>query len=812
MLGPLPLRSIVDDRQTQYGGKASKLARMAQCGLPVPEGFVVAFSPEESMQLKEAEENTILRAYERFGEGPVAVRSSAVGEDGDRASFAGQHKTFLNVVGGAAVLDAVRECAASARSRRVEMYRDHLGVAAGGMGVIVQRMVPAEYAGVCFTRAPGSEQQISVEVVRGLGEDLVSGRRRPARVTLDRDRLAASDTNDQEGVLASIGKTAIRTVARLALEAERQFGYALDVEWAWASGQCFLVQARPLTVEHVSLEREEIRQVEIDRLRVHADGRLVLWTDCLIADMLASPAPLTLDSFARCATNEGGFARAFRELGFRYTRSESSHQAFDSICGRPVINVNQMMCALMADMPLAADVRAAMDGGADLDPSSPPLTVDWRRWWLLPWFPVAGIRWLLVVPRRFLAMRRRFHQEFTERLGPALREEAAQLRSCGLSGLSLEDLWDRYRSYWERIAGPLVRHHQLADIAALGTHGLLQRCLRMLYGDRADEVESRLTTGIDGNFNTECNLALARVARGQLLLDEFLDEYGQRGNPDWDLAAPRWREDPTRVKRMGARIAGSPVDALALFDEQRGRRRIAEEQLAADIKGHWWLRFWRKPIMAELAYLQRYLPLREATQGVAYLWVELARRVVLEAARRLDAGELLFYLTYDELRRLLCAESRDELLECARARRRRLQIARSIHVPHVVRSDDLEAIGRPPALDHSVHELRGLVVSSGVARGPARVVAGLHEAEDLQPGDILVAAYTDPAWTPLFFVAGGLVLEQGGVLSHGAIVAREVGLPAVVNVSDATRLIRPGQEVLVDGTRGLVGLGGDTTT
>ncbi|MFC1526642.1 PEP/pyruvate-binding domain-containing protein [Candidatus Latescibacterota bacterium] len=811
MLGPRPLHAIVDDDQTRYGGKASNLARMMRWGLPVPDGYAVAFSPNESMQLGDAEESAILQAYQDLGEGAVAVRSSAIGEDGDDASFAGQYRTALKVAGAAAVLDAVRLCAASALSQRVQTYRDHLGVAAGGMGVIVQRMVPAEYAGVCFTRAPGSEQQIAVEAVRGLGEDLVSGRRRPARATLSRNDLAVSGTDDHEGVLATMGETAIRAVARLALDAERRFGHALDLEWAWVDGQCFLVQARPLTAGHVSSEREQIRRAEIGRLRSLAGGRLALWTDSLAADMLASSAPLTMDLFPHCATYEGGIGRAFRELGFRYTRSDSARHALDSICGRPMVNVGEMMRALTADMPLTVDAKAASATGAALDPASPPLTVDWRRWWLLAWFPVAGLRWLLVVPRRFFAMRRRLHREFTERLGPALREEAARLRSRDLSDLSRAELWDAFRSYWERITGQLIRHHQLADIVAMGTHGLLQSSLRMLYGDGADEVESRLTTGIDGNYNTECNLALARVARGQLSLDEFLDEYGQRGNPDWDLAAPRWREDPSRVKRMVAKIAASPVDALARFEEQRGRRRDAEEQFSADMKRHWWMRFWRKRIMADLAFLQRYSPLREATQGVLYLWVELARRVVLEAAGRLEAGELLFYLTYDELRRLLCAESRDELLEGARARRRRLQVARSIYVPHVVRSDDLEAIGRPPApLDHSVHELCGLVVSSGVARGPARVVTGLHEAEDLQPGDILVAAHTDPAWTPLFFVAGGLVLEQGGILSHGAIVAREVGLPAVVNVPDATRLIESGQEVVVDGTRGRVAFGGHT--
>jgi pyruvate,water dikinase len=799
----VPLHAVPDDQPNRYGGKAANLARMLRWGLPVPDGFAVAFLRDDPIQLLETEERAILRAYRDLGGTAVAVRSSAVGEDAEAASYAGQYKTLLNVVGDAAVLHAVRQCADSLRGRRVEAYRDHAGAPAAGMGVIIQPMVPAAYSGICFTAAPGAEQLICIEMARGLGESLVSGQRRPSRIRLRRDDLAVSELDDQAGVLVEIGEEAIRSVARLGLDAERRFGHPLDIEWSWAGGRCLLMQARPLTARHVDSEREQIRRDEIGRLRSLAGGRSVLWTDCLAADMLTSSAPLTLDLLAHASTYEGGIGRAFREIGFRYARSEPHSPFFDTICGHPVVNVGRMISALAADLPLAVDIKPART--AALDPTSPPLTVDWRRWWLLPWVPVAILRWLLVVPRRFFAMRRRLHREFTEAIGPALRKEATQHRSRDLSRLTSEELWDLFRSYWERVAGDLVCHHQVADIMTMGTRELLQRSLRMLYGDRSDEMESRLTTGIDGNFNTECNLALARVARGQLSLDGFLDEYGQRGNPDWDLATPRWREDPSRVKRMAAKIARSPVDALAQYKRQRARRRDAEKQLSADLDRHWWLRFWRRSVRRNLDHLQRYSPLREETQGVLYLWVELLRQVVLEAARRIGAGELLFYLTYDELQRvMLSPEWLNELLERARARRRTLAIARGIYVPHVIRSDDLDAIGRAPAPDPSVRELRGLVVSSGVVRGPARVVSGLHEAEDLRPGDILVASYTDPAWTPLFFVAGGLVLEQGGVLSHGAIVAREIGLPAVVNVPDATLVIKTGQEIVVDGTRGRV--------
>jgi pyruvate,water dikinase len=220
------------------------------------------------------------------------------------------------------------------------------------------------------------------------------------------------------------------------------------------------------------------------------------------------------------------------------------------------------------------------------------------------------------------------------------------------------------------------------------------------------------------------------------------------------------------------------------------------------------MRPWRRAILSELAHYQRYSPLRESTQGLAFLFVELGRLTLLEVARRTGFGELIFFFELAELERLILEGVNAETAARARDRRRRLQAARRLDLPHIVRSDDLEAIGRPPAVDAGTRELTGLPVSSGTARGRARVVQSLDEALGLEAGEILVAVSADPSWTPLFLVAGALVLEQGGMLSHPAIVAREYGLPAVVNVPHATHLIRTGQPLRVDADRGRVVLEG----
>ncbi|MFC1761151.1 PEP-utilizing enzyme, partial [Planctomycetota bacterium] len=670
--------------------------------------------------------------------------------------------------------------------------------------VIVQRMVAADFAGVCFTRLPGEEDLIAVEVVRGLGESLVSGKSRPARICFSRETMEPISEDDFDGLLLDLDRETACLVARQALAAEAVFGFALDVEWAVKAGECFLLQARPITTSDVETERAEIVKEEIARLRELAGPKPMVWTDFFTADIMPHPKPLSTSLFLRGVMYNGGMGRAFRRLGFKYTRSASAGKAFEVICGRPFLNLSLLIGSMNADLPFVLDVRRALDGGGSgFNPASLPLKINWRDpGWLA--LPITGLRWITVVPWRFLRLRKTFRHAYTSEIYPALKEEATQLRGEDLTGLSVAELWERIVILIDRVMGDLAMYHQLSDIFAIGTHGLLRRSVVETYGDRADEVEVQLTTGLCGNFNTESNLALAKVASGKLWLPDFLKEYGHRGNPDWDVAAPRWREDPVRVEQLVKLVSRSDTDAEAQFEAQQEVRREAERAFYDDIGKQWWLRPLRKAIMRELNYYQIYSPLRETTQSACYMWIELIRQGLLEAGRRSDVGELLFYLELDEVARVLRNEQTEDLLERARARQRRLRLVRGIYVPHILQSKNLDAIGRVPELDKGTQELTGQVVSSGIAAGRARVVTDLEEAVDLKQGEILVTATTDPAWTPLFLVAGGLVLEQGAMLSHGAIVAREYGLPAIVNVAHATRIIRDGQHITLNANQGRV--------
>ena len=817
---PVPLQRLTIADLARFGAKAVNLGRMMRWGLPVPQGFALAVGAGDSGELDAAGREALGRAYadlasQQSGHGSdedpaVAVRSSAVGEDGEDHSFAGQHDTVLDVRGQEAIVKAVARCAASRHSQHAAAYRREAGARVGGMGVVVQLMVPAQFAGVCFTRAPDDEEQLLVELVEGLADELVAGTQRPAQVRFQRHDLSACAREDHEGMLERLGLDAAREVARLAMEAEARFGVPLDVEWTFESGAVSLVQARPITASAERVETERIRQEEVSRLRQQAAGRSVVWTDFSIADMLQDPPPLTLELLQRAGSNSGGIARAYRRLGLRYYLG-GGRQLFERICGRPYVNVTNTVSGLFSDLPVTVDSAPFVDPDpqSNLDPlADPPLGLDWSRWWLLLLLPLTLLRYVLLVPPLFLLLRRSFGRRYTEQLLPALQQEAAQERGQDLSQLSMSALAQKLSGYLERTTGELIFYHELTDAFSLVSQKVLGFALGVLYKEEAGEMMSRLTTALPHNFNTETNLALARVAAGELSREEFLERYGQRGNPDWDLSVPRWREDPGPVELMVQAVARSEDDPAARFEEQARLRTEAEQRLSAAAGRHWFMRWWRWAILGELGYYQQYSPMRETSQSVCYLWVELARRVLQEAAGRLEAGDLLYFLRAEEVLEVMQGEDPAPALERARRRRRHMRLARRVYLPHCLVSDDLEAMGRMPRLDPHARELRGLGVSSGVVRGRARVVEGLGEARDLQPGEILVARYTDPAWTPLFLVAGALVLEQGGMLSHGAIVAREHGLPAVINVPHVTRLVRTGDELTLDAAAGRVILEG----
>ncbi len=350
------------------------------------------------------------------------------------------------------------------------------------MGVLIQRMVSAECAGVCFTQSPVSTDELVIEGVEGVGESLVSGERTSARVRLGRERLELRDSDDPEEILASLGREGTQKLARLALEAEKGFDFPVDVEWAFAMGKIWLVQSRPITAAPGSSVEEEIRRQEIERLAQMAEeaGRVLAWSDFSLADMIPRPSPLTSDLFDLLAGHGGSIDRELRTFGLRFAGPEQVGRTFEVICGRAYLNLGASVQFIDEALPLALDAEGLpASGEGSVDVEHIPLRLAWRGWRSARRLPGALLRWLFLAPVRFLRLRSDFDRDFRERVQPAVTADAARLRERDLRGLESAELSDALRSHLQRFVD-LGHQHQIADAVSFVTHSLLRQVLGRL--------------------------------------------------------------------------------------------------------------------------------------------------------------------------------------------------------------------------------------------------------------------------------------------------------------------------------------------
>lgn len=811
------------------GGKGANLGELVRAGFPVPPGFVVTTAAYDRFVADNRLAETIARAlsagdgaviraafarspippevaqevvaaYDRLGKGPVAVRSSATAEDLPEAAFAGQQDTYLNVVGEEALLEAVRRCWASLWTDRAIAYRARLGLdqRTVKLAVIVQCMVQAEAVGVLFTANPvtGARDEVVIDANLGLGEAVVAGLVTPDHVVLRRRwfgrwgwrvveyRLGrhevivrpraegGTEHVSPEAVTASqpvLPDRALRQLADIGAAIERHFGRPQDVEWAWAGGELFILQARPIT----ALPAPPLRP-----------SRPVRMMASLMAELLPTrPYPLELTTWVR--TVYGFLVEAFRLVG-------------------------------LSPLPLNR-LFVEEDG------------VVVRLSGCLPFRPTAGI---LPAPLRVLRRARRYNPADWQRdpLLAEAQERVRRLEALDLRALSWGDLLATVR---EALAIPALiwefrLRYLLRPMLAVAR-------LRLLLGllGRSDLFGALLFTGLESR-TMEANRALETLANrirsdpsladafaryqpaelwavleaqpsGRAFLADlraFLDEYGHReGGGTMQVLQPTWKDAPEVVLGL--------LQGLARAEPRSESRRPAWEAARDELLAHPLLRLppLRSAFLKLLAEARYFPQIREDTRFYATLVLPVLRRTLLELGRRLagagvlDAPDDVFHLKLAELERIdgtwpplpqLAAELRALVV------RRKAKRAELEGIPLV----DPRLFGRAEAGGEVL--LRGIPGSPGVAEGPVCVVRDASEFGKLRSGDVLVAPYTNPAWTPLFERAVAVVVDSGGPASHAAIVAREYGIPAVMATVDGTRRLADGQRVRVDGSRGLV--------
>ena len=688
-----------------------------------------------------------------------------------------------------------------------------------GTAVNVQAMFGSQVSGIVFTTNPNNlaADEMIIESSYGLGEAVVSGEVHPDHFVVGRgDRSikrrlighkahavwALGEAHQRDADAASLTDQQLQQLAGICLDVEKFFGRPMDIEWGWADGSFALLQARPIRGLEVTEDVEIGRMEEIHRLREMAGNDRKVWVLHNLTETLPAPTPLTWDIVRHFMSGDGGFGKMYRDFGYRPSDDIRRNGFLELICGRIYADPQRAADMFWDGFPLsygldevAADPRLMDSAPTRFDPDKP----NARLLRSLPRLLLDVLR----CSRQMKRARRSAVERFEREVLPPYLDRVRRKRSQALSGLStkqvLDELHDRMDWALTDFGAESLKPGFFGGMA----RAALEKILVQLMGTEAGtELALTLTQGLGGDSTVQQSQRLYNVARGQATLEEFLTDYGHRAVEEMELSRPRWREDASYVRQvLSAYLDAAVPSPQQWHDKNAAGRKEAEKALPETLR-RWGGSCLLEDIQADLRDAQRMLPYRETGKHYLMMGYETIRLTILELGRRWNLGRDVFFLKLAELESY--EGNHHKLTGRMAARKIRWQSARRLEMPEVIDSRHLDRLGVPREYE-AARELAGQPIAAGVASGTARIVKDPRQTADLCSDYILVCHSTDPGWTALFVRARGLVVEQGGVLSHGAIVARDFGIPAVA-CPDATRRIPDTATIRVDGNRGLITL------
>ncbi len=793
----LQIQSIENITNASAGGKALGLQQLLKLGLKVPDS-VVLIRP----QAGQITDEILTTVIEKLGKGPKAVRSSAGSEDGVHVSFAGQFETFLNLTTLPEIKQAIIDCIEAAGAARVRSYSGNLAQNADlRISVIIQNMVKARVSGVVFTANPVTNRRdkVLVNAVPGTGDELVSGMK---------DAHSYEVYPSQSNVAVEISKNGhllneiqLREIVAGSKIAEKHMRMPVDLEWAIdAEGSLSWLQLRPVTT------LDDVHFNELDSEKRSSDK---VWTLGNIGEMMPGVAtPLTW-SVSAWAIDYGMVMLADRAGVFRI-QDRTEPRYIQLFYNRLFINMSHMM-----DYPkkvwlnTAEDVMFALSGkvfpGFDIKPDA-----------ILP------VRIVNFFRQMFNTLRGQHYLDLLKRL-----EAGFHIHTQG----TLEELYTRLTD--ARLQLGIGFGYHLGTSAQSGT--LYSLFMRIMTGDKrkpdasdhhtatmllldipeiesADAIKSlerfALLIRSDKQFaarfiscSTEQALALLlqqSPANIREAFSSFLQRHGHRCVRESELREKPWEDHPQQlIQSLQTRVKSSEVQRPPATARHEINNQLKTLPLVS-----------RLVLRGLVPMARKAVARREITKGLSIRMVhnlrkgyrELASRMV--DAKMLNDPDLIFFLTHDEIGQFLM-DRRQEWVGKATRRRELLPLLDrltfdeiSFGIPEPMEDDD-----DPELLEG---QLKGIPVSSGIVEGRVHLIHDLESAEKLREGEIMVAAFTDIGWTPYFSIIAGLITEIGSPLSHGAVVAREYGIPAVVGVKGARRVLKDGDLVRIYGNLGIV--------
>ena len=783
----IPLGGLSPEEAALAGGKARGLDFMKKKGYRIADGFVVMGLRE----LGEEEGKALLRAFCQLGAERVSVRSSATSEDGSELSSAGQYETCLNVTEDG-FCEAVRHCLASLYGERAAAYAEAMKTEGGGeMNLVVEAMVDARAAGVMFTRDPADRDAVLIESVDGLGENLVSGHVAAYRYSVARDEFSFPEVD------GNLDAALLERIYREGLAIGELFGQEADLEWAVdKDGMLFWLQLRPIT----ALGGADVFEFDPkEALRGH------LFTSRNVGEMLpGAVTPLSISTSVLAI--DYGIRDMMRYVGcmkhaddmpeFSIILPFGYHLFFDMTKLHGMKNHVKMATADAMNLSIMGEYYKPCP-----EPEGTPRNIVTRL------LNCAKFGKYLFSSKRAcreaeeiassLSFKEKdtaaeLYREIDAKL-PVMNEVLCRHYICSsFSGsmnstlmLTLAKDFESKEDYQAFVASIL------SDIDGIESADIL-RALRELAAavlavkpDAASLSEEELVSLLHNGEYAEVS-ALYRA---------FLEKHGHRSIKEAELRSRGWRDDEVALARnLHAVLVGglselphTPYDPATLY----ARFGLVKR------KSLGWIGKNARRAVCEREYTKSRII--RVIDGFKVQYRKLAAMLVADGL--LADADLIYFLTHKEIGRLLLGES--SLAERAAERRTAFSEAEELSYSDV-------SIGKPKPIDPSSADgeavLHGAPVSRGRVVGRARIVRSVEDAEALTNGEVMVAAFTDIGWSPYYSIISALVTEVGSALSHGAVVAREYGLPTVVNAKGATVRIKTGDPVLVDATHGTVTL------
>lgn len=830
----------------QIGSKAFNLIWLQKNGFNVPDGFCLTCDAyQDHIQRLQIDFNTlhgnleiirnrifeepispgivseIKACYQQLSNPVVAVRSSATAEDLPGHSFAGQYETYLNIQSFTECIEAIKKCWASLWTERAYSYREKNGIAHNDvkMAVIVQEMVEADVAGVMFTADPlrGKTDRIVIEACQGLGDALVSGKVTPDEVIFSKQNtkpiwMMPSDMNKPLCLSIRLG----RRLAKAGKKIERLHGTPQDIEWAIAKNKIYYLQTRPVTTQPIEQSWED-RQV---------------WTNLNTGEV--APDVVTPLDFSIIA---GSMTPLFNNLAWILSIKPGTHPLFGRVAGRLYFNVN-LGISFYTKLPsflMKPHEAHALFGGAD------QRQYDLRKIRFgpddLPDLRASLWKIVLRMPFSLLLLYTRRYSK-AKSLLEDLKQKTQRYGDISVESLSALQLHQQVIEILEKVISKLDLLYLIPGLVPAGIVVLL--CKKWMY-DRHQVIANTLLKAAGDMDDAQAGMALVELAQttlqdeqicevvrkdktweqvkqqlaelnaGEKFLeawDGFMDRHGHHCRSEILLSNPRWSEKPDYVLQL---LKGCLYESDQGTPGKRYEKNIRVQEQVVDqtlqqLKNpvkRWFLR-------RQVKRAQRGLAFRENVKSEVVRLLTIIRKMILTMEQQLlDSGILkqandIFFLKYEELSSVIVSEPDFDVAQIIEQRRQEYERYKAIEPPQlIIGRFDLDTYV-PSSVNTDVNTFSGMSACPGKVTGKARVILRADEKQQVLPGEILVAPFTDPGWTPYFVNAAGIVMDQGGLLSHGSIVAREFGIPAVVNVGPATKIIKTGQRLEVDANQGTV--------